>query len=408
MQFERTDLHDAVSGGAVAIRMTVALQPAGGQGDKIFPPTYSVNNGIKYALEGLSEDQQTAKRVLLDSVASQANRAEQALLRAMNTDIISFPSPYVDFTDFGDITDYERISVLDAPHRIADAIFRDSLLNDTLFRLTDEGVAITEATPRNASALYYYSPTALLFGMWDSTGPKGGMGSRFQRAYVSEIMGHGVQLGKKVESRIDPLAIETLADEDKVFNHKDPAQVWTIDKEDAATERGKLKLAGRRSGDGNPGQPSKINHGNIVPSIDSDAGGVIVENARQVVTISFPALRRLGFRGVKEEAAIAARTAIAAIGLCAMTLQHESDYDLRSRCLLIPDARAKCEMLYRNGETADIDIDSVVAANILRDATQSAKDMGIGWNDSEMKLVPSGKLIELIRRSRDKSAVDGE
>lgn len=67
--------------------------------------------------------------------------------------------------------------MLEAPHRLADAIFRDSLLDGTLFRLSDVGRAITDATPRNATDLFRHSPTALLFGMRDSTGPKGELGS---------------------------------------------------------------------------------------------------------------------------------------------------------------------------------------------------------------------------------------
>ena len=121
---------------------------------------------------------------------------------------MTFPVPYVDSSEAGEVTDYEKLTVLEAPHRLADAVFRDSLLEGTLFRLSDVGRAITDATPRNATDLFRYSPTSLLFGMWDSTGPKGGLGSKFQRAYVSEIVGFDASVGKKVGSRIDPLQIE--------------------------------------------------------------------------------------------------------------------------------------------------------------------------------------------------------
>mgnify|MGYP001264747939 CR=1 FL=1 len=42
------DLERAVSGRAAAIRCRRTLEPAGGPGDKVFPPTYA---GAKYALE---------------------------------------------------------------------------------------------------------------------------------------------------------------------------------------------------------------------------------------------------------------------------------------------------------------------------------------------------------------------
>ena len=88
----------------------------------------------------------------------------------------------MDFRGESDLDDLGRITVLEAPHRLADAIFRDSLLEGTLFRLSEMGRAITDARPGNATEMFRYAPTALLFGQWDSTGPKGGLGSKFQRA----------------------------------------------------------------------------------------------------------------------------------------------------------------------------------------------------------------------------------
>ena len=50
------DLNKLVDGDAVAIRGKATLQPAGGPGDKVFPPTHSVDErkkdpGAKYAFE---------------------------------------------------------------------------------------------------------------------------------------------------------------------------------------------------------------------------------------------------------------------------------------------------------------------------------------------------------------------
>ena len=241
-------LHRAVAGEAVALRSRTTLQPAGGPGDKVFPPTYAVaqNADHKYAVEERVVGNEIKTTVLLDSVASQANRAELALLDGWESNELAFPVPFVDFTVDDELADLGKLTVLEAPHRIVDAIFRDSLLNDTLFRLSNVGRAITNANPRDATALFQYSPTALLFGVWDSTGPKGGLGSKFQRAYVSEIVGLDTKIGKKVGSRIDPLQIEKLASEDKAFNHKDPAKVWTFDKSEAEKDKkGKLLFASR-------------------------------------------------------------------------------------------------------------------------------------------------------------------
>ena len=403
-------LLDAVAGSAVALRFRMTLQPAGGEGDKVFPPSYAVDGRSehKYAIEErqVGDSDKTTTTVLLDSVASQANRAELALLEGWEQNELSFPVPYVDFSEDDGVTDYEKLTVLEAPHRLADAIFRDSLLDGTLFRLSDIGQAITNATPRNATDLFRYSPTSLLFGMWDSTGPKGGLGSKFQRAYVSEIVGFNAAVGKKVGSRIDPLQIEKVAPEDKVFNSANPAEVWTHDPDTAEKgKKGNPVHASRGSVSGEAGHPSKINHGNIPPTIDSQAGGVTLSKAVQTTVISFAALRRLRFKGFDREAETAARTAIAALGVAAIAYQHENDFDLRSRCLLLPAHPPRLELLSRDGSAGEaVELDSSTASEVLTSAAAHAEAAGIAWETREIRLTPAPKLIELIRRSHKLSA----
>ena len=398
------DLRSATAGGAVALRSVTRLQPAGGHGDKVFPPSYSVEGRAvhKYVVEERQVGERVVTTVLLDSVASQANRAEFALLEGWESGDLAFPVPYVDFTGDEDVADIGRLTALEAPHRLADAIFRDSLLDGTLFRLSNVGRDVTDASPRNATALFRYCPSALLFGMWDSTGPKGGLGSKFQRAYVSEIVGLDVQIGRKVGSRLDPLQIERLAEEDRAYNHEDPDEVWTFDVEAAEKDaKGKPVLASRGSESGTPGLPSKINHGNVAPSIDALAGGVTISEAVQTTVISLAALRRLRFAGCDRAAETAARTVIAALGVAAIVFQHEMDYDLRSRCLLVPQHPPRIEIVGRDGSAPDVvDIDRAAAAAILRQAAEGAAEAGLVWETRAICLEPAPKLVELIRRSR--------
>ena len=402
-------LRDAVAGGAVALRCRMTLQPAGGEGDKVFPPSYAVDGRSehKYAVEErqIGDSDKVSTTVLLDSVASQANRAELALLEGWEQGQLVFPVPYVDFSDDGGATDYEKLTVLEAPHRLADAIFRDSLLDGTLFRLSDIGQAITAATPRNAADLFRYSPTSLLFGMWDSTGPKGGLGSRFQRAYVSEIVGFDAKVGKKVGSRIDPLQIERVSSADRVYNSVDQNEVWTHDSAlSAKDKKGSPVHASRAGTSGEAGQPSKINHGNIVPSIDTQAGGVTISSAMQTTVISLAALRRLRCKGHSREAETAMHTAVAAIGVAAIAYQYEFDFDLRSRCLLIPTHPPKLELLCRDGSPSEmVEINRTISARILESAAEQTRAAGIGWERNRIRLVPAPKLLELIRRSRKAS-----
>ena len=166
-----------LSGPASAIRIRTRLQPSGGPGDKVFPPTYT--GGI-YATEDRRINGQVSKSVLLDSVQSQANRFELALLEAYKTKDLQFPVMKVDFSD--SLPDLGEITSLETPHRAADAIIRDSLLNGKPFPESEVSKRITDATVRNATALLEFCPTALLFGTWDSTGTRGGMGNKFAPA----------------------------------------------------------------------------------------------------------------------------------------------------------------------------------------------------------------------------------
>ena len=397
LTYER--LRDAVSGGAVALRSIMSLQPVDGDGGKVFPPTYAVANTAehKYAVEERQIGDRVSTTVLLDSVASQANRAELALLEGWEADELAFPVPFVDFSGEEGFDDVGRLTVLEAPHRLADAIFRDSLLDGTLFRLSDIGKAITDAHPRNAAAMFRYAPTGLLFGQWDSTGPKGGLGAKFQRAYVSEVVGLDAKIGTKVGSRIDPLQIERSAA--VVYEHADPEQRWTLERDEAAVEKGKPKTAG------SDGRPAEINHGNIAPSIDGLAGGVTISSARQTTVISFAALRRLKFADVGKEAAVAARTAVAALGVAAIAYGYEMDLDLRSRCLLVPEHPLSAELVLRDGsEPEAVSIGRTASAELVERAAHEAVAAGLAWTTDEIRLVPAPKLVELLRRSREVSA----
>ena len=387
-----------VAGDAVAIRAIVQFQPAGGAGEKVFPTSYILegNADHKYAVESRIDPvtKQQTETVLLDSVASQANRAELALLQAWRNAEIRFPLARIDFTASREIARVDELTALEVPHRIADAIFRDSELGGMPFRMSKTGKEIFDATPNDCYALYQECPTALIFGQWDSTGHAGAQGSKFQRIYYSEIVGHDAQIGKKTESRLDPLGIETLEADIQPYESADPTQKWTFNPEDAKESRGKPV---RRS-------PSEINHSNIPPKIDAEAGGVTISKAVQTVVISYAGLRKLRFSGFTTEQEIAARATLAALGIAALAYSTEAGYDLRSRCLLIPEEAPQAETLGRNGGALRVEeLDSQSAAQTLKDSIAAAKKLGIDWNADGLRLTPSEKLIELIRRSREKS-----
>jgi CRISPR-associated protein Csb1 len=403
------DLRDAVSGNTVAIRGKAFLQPAGGPGDKVFPPSHSVSDrnkdrGAKYAREERRlPGGEIETCVLLDSVQSQANRMEEALQAVWAEKKIVLPVISVSFVDVA--PDVGVVTSLSAPHRIADALLRDSLLDGKLFRLSDLGKSFTDSSIRNAAPLFCVCPTGLLFGLWDSTGPKGGLGAKFARALVSEIVGFGVEFGVKTASRIDPAGIVTRAAE--ILQARDPDERWTVDPDEARKEKGQpVKL-----GDG---RVSEVNHSNVPPTIDEIAGGVTLDHAEQTVVLSLAALRRLSFGGGDVEA----RTVLAALGLLAVLAADARGLDLRSRCLLVPrkDGALKLEMIGRDGMTApfELDLDRAIA---LYSAAVAALPEGLQFRrngvalrpgETLAELQPSEKLKHLVVRSRELAATGAD
>ncbi len=392
-------LKTAISGNIVAIRGRAVLEPAGGQCDKIFPPTHAVDDrkrepGAKYAFETRRISGQDKRCVLLDSVQSQANRMEEALEALWANAQITLPVVSVDFSTI--VPELGRITSLTAPHRIADALLRDSLLGEQLFRLSELGRSFTEASNRNATALFKVCPTGLVFGLWDSTGPRGGLGAKFQRALVSEIVGINAQPGCKTTSRIDPTNI--VKDSAEVYKAAETGEMWTLEparaeqKDDQPVKFGKAEKAGK---------PSSILHGNIAPSIDSVAGGVTIDEAHHIVVLSLAALRRLGFKAGATEA----RTVLAALGLLAMLAAESQGHDLRSRCLLVPKlgAALQLEAIGRDGVTTPLDLDLDGAIKLYEEAViklpkelKFEKPAGVPL--AELK--PSPKLEILVTKSR--------
>jgi CRISPR-associated protein Csb1 len=405
MTLDADGLRQLVSGDAVAIRGTATLEPAGGPGDKIFPPTHAITDkkkeepGAKYAFETRRIGGQNVECVLIDSVQSQANRMEEALQALWEDRKIALPVVSVDFSAVA--PEVGRVTSLTAPHRIADALLRDSLLGGQLFRLSEIGKSFTDASTRNATALFKVCPTGLVFGLWDSTGPKGGLGAKFQRALVSEIVGTNASRGSKTESRIDPLNILKKAAD---IYEAEGDERWTAD-----IAKAKKNDKGEPIKFGKEGKPSEVNHGNVTPSIDDVAGGVTIDEAKHTVVLSLAALRRLNFA----EGATEARTVLAALGLLAVLASESRGHDLRSRCLLVPKkgCALKLEAVGRDGETTSLELDLAAAIKLYNDAV-SALPPGLKFEKASgealAELTPSPKLADLVTRSRALAAVEAD
>jgi CRISPR-associated protein Csb1 len=433
------DLLTAVTGTAAGFRCTTRLEPLGGADDKLYPPTFGdavrvpvpvgedreERRKSKYALEWRRINGAAKLCVVLDSVASQANRMELALLDGYERGELKFPFARVDFTgathddpalDLSTIGRDGYITSLEAPHRLADALLRDSVIDGKPFRYTDAGRRFTEASQSNATPLFTLCPSSLVFGLWDSTGPKGGLGSKFQRALVSEIVGVGVELGTRTSSRIDPTGIQKT----EIYEAKEPgeggSQDWTTDPGEAKLDK-KQPMLLKRGNSEKAGSPSVINHGNVKPSQDAETGGVTVEYAEQLTVVSLPALRRLRFATTSDRKRLegenrrkaegAARTLLAALALTAIAYQRENGYDLRSRCALRALGPLTLELIPGDGgERQSFSLTRGEAKALLEKAKAAAADLGMSWPEKPLTLTPAPKLVGLIRKSRQLTVVE--
>lgn len=394
MQLDHATLAGAVANDA-AIRRRRRLQPVGGKGDKIFPPTYpgeGRNAPPRHVYERRHLEGREAWCVLVDSVQSQANRLEECLLQAFGEGV-KIPHVVVDFGAAG-LDGLSRITSLEAPHRVYDAILRDSQLNGSPFMQSDVGKRLAKAKVEDASALLEISPTALLFGAWHSTGEGGGLGAKFARCLVSEIVAVDVPVegvvvnqrtgeietrtaGRRTGSRIDPLGILRKVEVFKGENGWD------------TTDAGAGAKAKRV-------RPSEINHGNIAPSIQPL--GVTCDHLEHTFVLSFAALRRLRFGGGERDSA--GRDLLAALGLVALAEQDVRGYALRSRCDLVCEGSSPLELVHPEGTTTSLELDRSMARSLYEQAFKAAQKAGFALSADPLRLRPQDKLVEIVRKSQ--------
>ena len=387
-----TNLVEAIRNDA-AIRRIQKLQPTGGAGDKILPPTYpgaGQNAPPVHVFERRKVDGDTLWTVLLDSVQSQANRLEEALLAAAKGGL-RLPHVSVDFAGTG-LAPLTEISSLEAPHRVYDAILRDSLLGNETFMQSAHGRRLAAASPANATALLELSPAALVFGAWHSQGEGGGLGAKFARTLVSEITAIDVPVeeipnqhtgevvarsaARHTGSRMDPLGILRKVE---VFKGPD---TWSTDK--AAAGKGAKQV-----------RPSEINHGNIAPSVVPL--GVTCDHAEHRAVISLAGLRRLRFGDDARDGA--ARELLLLIGLIALAEQDRQGYALRSRCDLVCEGSAPMELVHADGSTDGLELD-LEELTVRYDAAYD-RASAAGFEFESLRLAPQPKLVEVVRRSRE-------
>ena len=313
--------------GPVALTLRQNLLPVEGAGSVIFPPTYA---DIGYNIDTLSDGTKVAA---IDSVGAQANRMEPLFLAAgpgEPENRLAGLVPQVTIT-YGN---NKSVSILEAGHRLGDALIRSSELAEDAQRAFS-----TFLEADDASIIARLAPTSLIFGAWDSRDTQ----AKLPRVVQSTIRAWDV----------DPL--KRSAQYNPPVNY---AELDVFSEDEQKKQEGNTKSLLAQRG---------FVH---VPASEQHGGVVVRGEIRREVTVNLIALRRL--RG---EGGPGMRRYVLGLALVAATAPL--DGYLRQGCLLAPDPDelATWAAVSRDGIRVEIDLDGDAAFAFARKAAEA---FGVG------------------------------
>ena len=356
-----------------AIRIRATYQPQAGPGTKVSPPTYLPSDGSKYHLEKRwNNDGDEVDTVILDSIQSEANRCEMALLGLSPQ--IGLPHLLLETE-----VDGMRISIssLEAPHRSRDAYFLDAEdENGTPFDRTKVGKALNGLRQDDATAALRYAPADLAFGVWDSHRGKR-VAIRFPRVYTSEMVGEHVLHGRRAATKGDPLNLPGNTSVD--------AADW---RPDAVAGKKKTKA-----------DLNELGHGMIPSSPDAEAGGVSVQRIERRAVLSLTGLARLWFPSATDELHRVGRTTIAAVALLGDRAAFSgAGIHLRSGADLVLEDD-QLEWVGPRGHREPLQLDPGGAIELLRYGLERLASVGVTWDAAPAHLRPTSRLQTIIEQT---------
>jgi CRISPR-associated protein Csb1 len=148
--------------GPAAVVVKQWLKPVGG--DVVFPPTYANPDAKEkkpvYNIDRFPEPGGKERSVcVIDSIPSQCNRLEPAFARIEEGKLV--PQILINAV-VGKEKEASAVNLLEAGHRVADAVVRFSSLGPEVIK------AIRARAKGDSEPLAKLAPTSLVFGMWDS------------------------------------------------------------------------------------------------------------------------------------------------------------------------------------------------------------------------------------------------
>jgi CRISPR-associated protein Csb1 len=339
--------------GPVALHLKQKLLPVEGEGAVIFPPTYAMGEDrLPYNIDTLSDGTRVCT---VDSVGSQANRMEPIFKNPPYSQLV----PQIDIAYGND----KKISILDAGHRLGDAIVRTSK-NEAFDLPRAAREAFDEFLRGDATAIAKLAPTSLVFGVWDSRDTQ----ARLPRIVQSVIRAWDVSELKR-SAQYNP-ALDYADPELGVFSEED-----------------KQKAEGRAE---SPLAQRGFVH---VPAVGAHGGIVARGPIQRDVTVNLLALRRLdGANGT------ALRRYI--LGLALAAAIEPIDGFLRAGCLLTldPESDSEWKLVHRDGTRQPVTLDRAM----IKDYAQSSTE-AFGKGPDQLVMFDAALAKEDVRKA-DKKA----
>ena len=313
--------------GPVALALRQRLLPVEGADAIVFPPTYAE---IGYNIDTLADGTRVAT---IDSVGSQANRLEP-LFKDSGDGATGRPLsrlvPQVAIT-YGDS---RSVSILDAGHRLGDALIRSTALAAEVYEAFR-----TYQESGDATGIAKLAPTSLVFGAWDS---------RETQAKIPRIL----------QSVIRAWDVDPLTRSAQYTPPLDYAAQEVFSEAERKKQEGSAKSQLAQRG---------FVH---VPAPEQHGGVVVHGQIRREVTVNLVALRRL-----HGDDATALRRYV--LGLAAVAATAPLDGFLRVGCLLThdPESPAEWEAVERSGRRDQVALN---AGHALAFASEAATAFGVG------------------------------
>lgn len=338
--------------GPVALVLKEHLMPVEGEDAVFFPPTYAE---VGYNIDELSDG---TKVVTVDSVGAQANRMEP-IFGGGDPELMALV-PQVTI----DIGEGRKISILEAGHRLGDAIVRSSTLKADAKAAFDAYLSSGDATK-----LAKLGPTSLVFGVWDSRDTQ-------------------AKLPRLLQSVIRAWKVDDLKRAAQYFPAIDYAKLDVFSEEE------------KEKSEGNTKSPLAQRGFVAVPSTEAPGGVVARGPIVRDVTINLVALRRLN------AASDADKLRKYVLGLALVAATEPPDGFLRAGCLLVPKPEQPTgwEEVARTGGRTKLELTNQVARNL---AAKWAAEYGVGPSRTE-KFGKEFAKADLQGNDKDASKVKGK